>query len=129
MSPFGIRIAVVLGVSAGLLGCPPAVIEVKKDPVIIEKPKVVAKTIKDIFTDAVVAFDAGKLDEAQVGFGKIAAKFPNNVVIQYNLGVISERQGKLTEAAGYYEVSNKLDPKHTPTLLNLGRVYRQHQAL
>ena len=121
-----IRIAAALAVTAGFMGCPPAVVEVKKDPVIIEKPKVVEKTTKQVFTDAVAAFDAGKLDEAQAGFAKVAGKFPGNVVVQFNLGVISERQGKLTEAAGYYEVANKLDPKHKPTLLNLGRVYRQH---
>jgi tetratricopeptide (TPR) repeat protein len=45
-------------------------------------------------------------------------------VVQFNLGVIAEKQGKLTEAAGFYEAANKLDPKHKPTLLNLGRVYR-----
>ena len=120
-----IRIAAALAVTAGFMGCPPAVVEVKKDPVIIEKPKVVEKTTKEVFTDAVAAFDAGKFDEAQAGFAKVAGKVPGNVVVQFNLGVISERQGKLTEAAGYYEVANKLDPKHKPTLLNLGRVYRQ----
>ena len=115
---------VVVG-TAGFMGCPPAAVEVKKEEVVKAPPKPVEKTIKEVFTDAVAAFDAGKFDDAQAGFGKVAAKFPNNVVVQFNLGVISERQGKLTEAAGYYEVANKLDPKHKPTLLNLGRVYRQ----
>jgi tetratricopeptide (TPR) repeat protein len=62
--------------------------------------------------------------DARAGFSKVAAKVPNNVVVQFNLGVIAEKQGKLSEAAGFYETANKLDPKHKATLLNLGRVYR-----
>jgi tetratricopeptide (TPR) repeat protein len=85
----------------------------------------VEKPTRQVFDEAVAAFDAGKLDEAQAGFAKVAAKVPGNVVLQYNLGVIAERQGKVTEASGYYEAAHKLDPKHKPTLLNLGRVYRQ----
>lgn len=121
-----IRFAVLVSVTgAGFMGCPPAAVEVKKDPIIVEKPTVVEKTTKEIFTDAVAAFDAGKLDEAQAGFAKVAAKVPGNVVVQFNSGVIAERQGKIPEATGFYEAANKLDPKHKPTLLNLGRVYRQ----
>ena len=120
-----IRIAaLVVAGATGLVGCTTVEKEVKKEEVVKAPPKVVEKTTREIFTDAVAAFDAGKYDEAQAGFARVAAKFPNNVVVQFNLGVISERQGKLSEAAGYYEVANKLDPKHKPTLLNLGRVYR-----
>ena len=119
-----IRIAALVA-TAGLMGCPPAVVEIKKDPIVTAPPKVVEKTVKEIFADAVAAFDAGKLAEAQAGFARVAAKYPNNVVVQFNSGVIAERLGKVSEAAGYYEVANKLDPKHKPTLLNLGRVYRQ----
>jgi tetratricopeptide (TPR) repeat protein len=121
-----IRIAAMMVVTgAGFMGCPPAAVEVKKEEVVIAPPKPVEKSSKEIFADAVAAFDAGKLDDAQAGFAKVAAKVPNNVVVQFNSGVIAERQGKLTEAAGFYEAANKLDPKHKPTLLNLGRVYRQ----
>ena len=121
-----IRIAALVATAAtGLMGCPPPVVVIKKDLVIDAPPKVVEKTVKEIFADAVAAFDAGKLDEAQAGFSKVAARYPNNVVVQFNSGVIAERLGKVSEAAGYYEVANKLDPKHKPTLLNLGRVYRQ----
>jgi tetratricopeptide (TPR) repeat protein len=120
-----IKIAVMAGVAGGLMACPPAAVEVKKDPVVVEKPKVVEKTVKDIFAEAVAAFDAGKLDEAQAGFAKVAAKVPNNVVVQFNSGVIAEKQGKIPEATAFYEAANKIDPKHKPTLLNLGRVYRQ----
>ena len=110
--------------SAGLMGCQTVEPEKKPDP--IEKPvvKPVEKTLKDVFADAVAAFDAGKLDEAKEGFAKVAAKVPNNVVVQFNQGVIAEKQGRITDAQGFYEAANKLDPKHKPTLLNLGRVYR-----
>ncbi len=117
-----IRIAVL--VSAGLVGCTTVKEEVKKDVIVAPPPKVAEKTTQETFADAVAAFDAGKYDDARTGFTKVAAKVPNNVVVQFNLGVIAEKQGKLTEAAGFYEAANKLDPKHKPTLLNLGRVYR-----
>lgn len=121
-----IRLAALVSVSSlGLMGCPPAVVEVKKDPVVTEAPRAKEKSAKELFTDAVAAFDAGKLDEAQAGFARVAAKVPNNVVVHFNSGVIAERQGKLTEAATFYEAANKIDPRHKPTLLNLGRVYRQ----
>lgn len=110
--------------AVALVGCTTVKEEVKKDTT-AETVKPKDKTIKEVFADAVAAFDAGRLDDAREGFGKVAAKVPNNVVVQFNLGVISERQGKLTEAGGYYEAAHKLDPKHKPTLLNLGRVYRQ----
>jgi tetratricopeptide (TPR) repeat protein len=122
-----IRIAalVVTGAASGLVGCTTVKEEVKKEEVVVAPPKPVEKSSKEIFTESVAAFDAGKLDEAREGFAKVAAKFPNNVVLQYNLGVIAERQGRVNDAAGYYEAAHKLDAKHKPTLLNLGRVYRQ----
>lgn len=120
-----IKLAVVAGLAGGLTACVAPVVEIKKDPVVVEKPKVVEKTVKEVFAEAVAAFDAGKLDEAQAGFAKVAAKVPNNVVVQFNSGVIAEKQGKIPDATAFYEAANKLDPKHKPTLLNLGRVYRQ----
>ncbi len=121
-----IRIAaLVVAGSTGLVGCTTVTEEVKKDVVVAPPPRAAEKSTKETFADAVKAFDEGKLDAAREGFGKVAAKVPNNVVVQFNLGVICEKQGKLTEAAGFYEAANKLDPKHKPTLLNLGRVYRQ----
>lgn len=118
-----IRIAALVAVS-GLSACTTVKEEVKPDVVVAPPPKPVEKSVKEIFADSVAAFDAGKLEEAKAGFTKVAAKVPTNVVVQFNLGVLSERLGQVNEAAGYYEAANKLDPKHKPTLLNLGRVYR-----
>lgn len=118
-----IRIAALVAVS-GLSACTTVKEEVKKDVVEAPPPKPAEKSTKEVFADSVAAFDAGKLEEAKAGFVKVAAKVPNNVVVQFNLGVLSERLGQVNEAAGYYEAAHKLDPKHKPTLLNLGRVYR-----
>lgn len=115
--------ALVFAGTTGLVGCTTVKEEVKKDDTVVAPPKV-EKGSKELFADSVKSFDAGKLDEAREGFAKVAARVPGNATVQYNLGVIAERQGKLTDAAGYYEAAHKLDAKHKPTLLNLGRVYR-----
>ncbi len=114
-----------LAASTGLYGCATTQQEVKKE-VVTEKPvEKEGNTTREVFAASVKAFDAGDLDAAKAGFVKVAGKVPDNVVVQYNLGVISERQGRLVDAAGYYEAALKIDGKHKPTLLNLGRVYRQ----
>jgi predicted Zn-dependent protease len=118
-----IRIAALVVVS-GLLACTTVKEEVKKDVVEAPPPKPVEKSTKELFAEAVSAFDAGRLDDARAGFEKVAAKVPNNVVVQFNLGVIAERQGRLADATAFYQAAHKLDPKHKPTLLNLGRAYR-----
>lgn len=119
-----IRIAALVIGGTGLVGCTTVKEEVKKEEVVVAPPKPVEKTSKELFAEAVAAFDAGKYDEARAGFEKVAAKVPTNVVLHYNLGVIAEKQGRLADAVTEYEAANKLDPKHKPTLLNLGRAYR-----
>jgi tetratricopeptide (TPR) repeat protein len=121
-----IRIAALVAAGAsGLVGCTTVKEEVKKEVVVVAPPKPVEKSSKELFSEAVAAFDAGKLDEARDGFAKVAARHPDVLVLRYNLGVIAERQGKVAEAVGYYEAAQKLDARHKPTLLNLGRAYRQ----
>lgn len=118
-----IRTAALVG-SLAFAGCQ-TVEEVKKpDPVVTAPPKAVEKSTKEVFADAVAAFDAAKYADAEAGFAKVAGKVPNNTVVLFNQGVIAEKLGKLTEAAGFYEAAHKVDAKHKPTLLNLGRVYR-----
>ncbi len=116
------RIAVLI-LSAGTLACTTVKEEVKQQ--VVEKPLVNQNTTREVFASSVKAFDEGNLDVAKEGFARVAARVPGNVTVQYNLGVISERQGRLVDAAKYYEAAHKLDVKHKPTLLNLGRVYRQ----
>lgn len=114
---------VALGVLASAIfwGCA-TVQEVKPQTPVA--PAKAAKTTRDIFQESVAAFDAGKFDEARAGFETVAAKLPQNVVAQFNLGVIAERQGRVEDASKHYESAHRLDPKHKSTLLNLGRVYR-----
>ncbi len=119
-----IRIAALVVAGTTVVGCTAAKEEVKKDDTVVAPPKAVEKSSKEVFADSVKAFDAGNLDAAKDGFTKIAARVPGNAVVQYNLGVINERQGKVAEAVKYYEAAHKLDPKHKATLLNLGRAYR-----
>ena len=42
-----------------------------------------------------------------------------------NLGILSAREGKSSEAVGYFQRALQLDPAHPIALLNLGNVYRQ----
>lgn len=109
---------------AALAACTPVKEEVKPDPALTAQPKAKEKTSQDVFADAVADFDAGKLDEAREAFSKLATKLPQNAVLQFNLGVIAERQGRLADAIAAYETAHKLDAHHKPTLLNLGRAYR-----
>jgi tetratricopeptide (TPR) repeat protein len=110
-------------VAAALAACTPVKEEVKKDPV-VTAPKPQGKASRERFAEAVASFDAGKFDEARAGFQAVADKVPGNALLQFNLGVVAERQGKLVDAIAFYEAAHKLDPKHKPTLLNLGRAYR-----
>lgn len=119
-----IRIGALVIAASGFVGCTTTESEVKKDQVVAPPPKPVEKSSKEVFAEAVTAYDAGKLDDAKAGFEKVASKIPNNVIVEYNLGVIAEKQGKIPEAIAHYEKANKADPHHKPTLLNLGRAYR-----
>ncbi|MBE2251767.1 MAG: tetratricopeptide repeat protein, partial [Myxococcus sp.] len=110
--------------SAGLSACVTTQAEEKKDVVVAPPPPPKVASPKENFDKGVAAFDANNLDEANTLFTKVAEKVPTSVVAQYNLAVIAERQGRLTDAQVRYEAAHKLDPKHKPTLLNLGRVYR-----
>lgn len=107
-------------------GCTTVAPEVVKpvEPVNTKPPPPKEKTAQQIFDESVTAFDANRLEEARVGFGKLVEKQPSLVSANYNLAVVSERQGNLLEAEKYYESAHRLDSKHRPTLLNLGRVYR-----
>ena len=99
--------------------------EVKKEPVVVKPPEPPKeKSPDEVFAEAVQAFDANKLDEAQALFQKVVEKVPDNVSAVYDLGVIAERKGDIAGAQKQYEAAHKLDPKHEPTLLNLGKVYR-----
>src|SRR4051812_18273261 len=67
------------------------------------------KTPQELFDQGVAAVDANKLDEAKASFTKLIEKQPTLVSAQYNLGVVSERQGNLLEAEKYYEEAHKQD--------------------
>lgn len=72
---------------------------------------------------AALDFDAGRLAEAQQAYGELARRAPNNATVQFDLGLIAEQQGRPAEAVERYEAARAIDPRHRPTLLNLGRAY------
>jgi tetratricopeptide (TPR) repeat protein len=114
----------IVATAAGLSACATPQVEEKKKVVVAPPPEAKVPSPKENFNRAVAAFDANNLDEANSLFLKVAEKVPTSLVTQYNLAVIAERQGRLTDAQVRYDAAHKLDPGHKPTLLNLGRVYR-----
>ncbi|MDP1918448.1 MAG: tetratricopeptide repeat protein [Myxococcales bacterium] len=110
--------------AASLTACVTPEVSEKKDVVVAPPPPPKVASPKENFDKGVAAFDANNLDEANTLFTKVAEKVPTSLVTQYNLAVIAERQGRLTDAQVRYEAAHKIDGKHKPTLLNLGRVYR-----
>ncbi|HEX8820497.1 MAG TPA: tetratricopeptide repeat protein, partial [Archangium sp.] len=79
---------------------------------------------RELFEQAVAAFDAGDYEKAEKGFRAVLEKAPQSLNAQFNLGVIAERQGRLADAQAAYEKVRFLETAHVPTLLNLGRIYR-----
>ncbi|MDP3503070.1 MAG: tetratricopeptide repeat protein [Myxococcales bacterium] len=110
--------------AASFTACVTPEVAEKKDVVVAPPPPPKEPSPKENFDKGVAAFDANNLDEANALFTKVAEKVPASLVTQYNLAVIAERQGRLTDAQVRYEAAHKIDGKHKPTLLNLGRVYR-----
>jgi tetratricopeptide (TPR) repeat protein len=118
------RIALTALAALGLTACAtaPAPTPVVAPPA--EPPAPTKNNGDELFSQAVQAFDARKFDEAEQLFSQVLEREPNNVSAAYDLGVVSERKGDFRRAQERYEAAHKLDPHHTPTLLNLGRVYR-----
>jgi tetratricopeptide (TPR) repeat protein len=113
---------VALGLSACATAPAPKAVPVATAPA--EPPQPKEKGADELFATAVRAFDAHKYDEAEALFSRVLKMAPNNVSAAYNLGVVSERRGDFRRARERYEAAHALDPGHTPTLLNLGKVYR-----
>lgn len=113
-----------LAAAVAVSACTTVKEEVKPEATVAAPTTVQAKTAKEQFAEGVSAFDAGRLDDAKRAFVAVAKKATGSAGVQYNLGLVTERQGELAEAVSYYEAAHRIDPKHKPTLLNLGRAYR-----
>jgi tetratricopeptide (TPR) repeat protein len=99
---------------------PPVVVEAPPPP----PPPPKEKAAREVFAEAIAAFDTGDYDAAEKGFHKVLEKAPAYVDARFNLGLLAERQGRLADAQAAYEMVRALQPGHVPTLLNLGRLYR-----
>jgi tetratricopeptide (TPR) repeat protein len=108
----------------GACATPEAVV-VKPTDSNLPPPPPKEKTAQELFDEALVSFDASRFEDAKASFTKLLDKQPGLVSANYNLGVVCERMGNLSDAEKAYEAAHKLDAHHRPTLLNLGKVYRQ----
>ncbi|WNG52657.1 tetratricopeptide repeat protein [Archangium minus] len=101
--------------------------EQQQQPAAPEPPSKKDDRARELFAEAVAAFDAGDYAKAEKGFREVLEKAPQSLNSQFNLGVIAERQGRLEDAQAAYEKVRFLEPGHVPTLLNLGRLYRMQE--
>jgi tetratricopeptide (TPR) repeat protein len=81
------------------------------------------KTADELFLEGTAAYESGQDDVARALFTEALDRAPQLVDAQYNVGVISERQGDLAQAAAAYQAALQIDRSHTPSTLNLGRIY------
>lgn len=69
----------------------------------------------------------GKSDLAKQKLEEAIQKTPNNSLLYFNLGVLSEQIGPKEKAPEYYQKAIELKPDNTDALFNLGAYY-YHQA-
>jgi hypothetical protein len=67
---------------------------------------------------------AGKFEEAAIGFEKLRMLYPNYPPILNSLGIVYLQLGKFKEGCKLLEKSLQLDPKQTMVFYNLGKAYQ-----
>ncbi|HEY8207302.1 MAG TPA: tetratricopeptide repeat protein [Myxococcaceae bacterium] len=77
------------------------------------------------FSDAVAAFEGGRLDEAKQGFESIPDSDPHRASARYDLGVIAERQGDVAAAERAYREALSSNPDHARALAALAQLLRE----
>jgi tetratricopeptide (TPR) repeat protein len=110
-----------------LLGCTTVAPEIKKD--LGGGPVAVKLTNQDLLREAVRLFEAGQLAQSKDAFLALSQKAPKHALIEFNLGLIAQKQGQLAEASEHYASANAMDSKHKPTLLNWGQVLKLQNKL
>jgi len=80
------------------------------------------KSAEQLFSLGIAAFEGGHDEEARSLFTQALERSSGMVNAQYNLGVIAERQGDLSQAATEYQAALRIDDSHLPSILNLGRI-------
>jgi len=68
-------------------------------------------------------FEEGKYREAEPILREVIRINPRYADVQNKLGVISNLNGELTEAAGHFEKALELNPRYTEASLNLAITY------
>src|SRR5205823_9749355 len=73
--------------------------------------------------------EQGKNEYARTQFQlavKTRADYPDTLPNAWNnLGLLATREGRTSEAIGYFQEALRLSPDHLITLVNLGNAYRQ----
>jgi tetratricopeptide (TPR) repeat protein len=78
-----------------------------------------------------VYLDQQKTTEARESFEralKLRASYPDTLANSWNnLGLLAAREGRTSEAVGYFQEALKLNPDHLISLDNLGSAYREQK--
>lgn len=86
-----------------------------------------------LFNNAIAAFQAGRLDEAERHFKKLLAREPRNLAALNILGVLLASQHKYAQAEPYLREALRINAGSDATLYNYGTVLkglgRSHDAL
>lgn len=69
-----------------------------------------ADSVQEMLKEAAVAYQRGRLDEAEKLFKKVLALEPKNPDAHFNLGVIAESRGDLRGALGHYKTALTYSP-------------------
>lgn len=85
--------------------------------------------IDQAFAAALAQQQAGRLEEAGLGYREILATHPDQPEVHYNLGIVLRTQGKLREAVSAYERALELRPHFPEAVNNLAATFESLGAL
>ena len=88
---------------------------------------VAAEGLKDVYEQAVDAYNKSDFERASNIYQNILQYVPNFVPAYYGLGLIAQRVSTEEEAIHYFKLAVQYNPQYAPAYENLGRIYHRQQ--
>lgn len=82
---------------------------------------------RDLIAQGIADQKAGRLDEAAAAYRLVIAREPTNKFAYFNLGLIAQTRGDLTQAETLYEQALEVDENFTPAMFNLAIIVTKSQ--